>query len=158
MLIQLADEHLDDVLEICKKCYPNPEYWETPINFTSKFKNYPPGNIGWVEDGKIVAYYLFFPWNKVRSYPLDREDCTVYGLATVMYSHDICILPEYRGKGIAQALLKVYEDQARNLGLKVGVGTAVQGTWVMWQKWGWIPVQRVEYGSEEAWLILKFLS
>jgi GNAT superfamily N-acetyltransferase len=159
MLTQLTENHVDAVLGICQQCYPNPEYWETRTNVMTKLHNYSPGCIGWEEDGKLVAYYLFWPWNKVRSYPLDREDCWLNNQQpTVMYSHDICILPSYRGKGIAQELLSSYETQARELGLRVGVGTAVRGTWVLWKRWGWEPVERVNYGPEEAWLILKFLS
>jgi len=54
--------------------------------------------------------------------------------------------------------LNVFEEQAREAGLKVGVGVACQGTWFVWPKYGWVPVERVDYGPEEAWMILKFLS
>lgn len=158
MLTQLLPEHADAVVEISQACYSNPKYWTTRNEFLTKFHNYSPGCVGWTEDNKLVAYLEFFPWIKCRPYPFEREECWIVGLPTVMYCHDLCILPEYRKKGIAQALLNVFEEQAREAGLKVGVGVACQGTWFVWPKYGWVPVERVDYGPEEAWMILKFLS
>jgi ribosomal protein S18 acetylase RimI-like enzyme len=81
--------------------YPD-NYYEGDASFESKMRGYSEGCFVADVDG-VVGYAISFPYLIGRPYPID-EIFELEPEPNCYYIHDLCVLDEFRGKGIANKL------------------------------------------------------
>ena len=123
--------------------YPR-NYYECDNSFESKISGYPHGCSVADLDG-IVGYVISFPYVLGRPFPLgeiyspvDNPDC--------YYIHDLCVLKEFRGKGIAKQLAKVALNNTWAAVALVSVVSNIK----FWEKLGFRGFAEIKYGGQKA--------
>jgi len=124
-------------------------YYESEESFASKMAGYPDGCFVADLDG-IVGYVISFPYKLGQACPLNqlfelvpKPDC--------YYIHDLCVLEDFRGKGVATQLAE------RVLARKweVTALVAVNGTGSFWRRFGFQAFAVVNYHGNKAEYMLK---
>jgi len=125
------------------------EHYESDESFESKMRGYPDGCFVAELDG-IVGYLISFPYtlgklcplNELYS-PVQKPDC--------YYIHDVCVLPDFRGMGVAKQLAaKALEGDWAVVGL-----VAVAGAGGFWRKLGFREFAVIEYYGRRAEYMLR---
>jgi ribosomal protein S18 acetylase RimI-like enzyme len=136
------------VNEIGTKNYPE-NYFEGNESFESKMIGYPEGCFVADLDG-IVGYVISFPYKIGKPYPIDKFYEFIFD-ADCYYIHDLCVMPEFRKKGIATKLAeKVLEFKWPVVCL-----VAVMGSEKFWEKFGFRGFAAINYYGLEAEYMLK---
>jgi ribosomal protein S18 acetylase RimI-like enzyme len=122
-------------------------YFEGELSFESKMRGYPDGCFVADLDG-VVGYVISFPYKLGMPYPIDsmfelvnNPDC--------YYIHDLCVLDEFRGKGIAKRLAE------RVLGWPIVGLVAVGGSGKFWRKFGFLGFASIDYYGLKAEYMLR---
>jgi ribosomal protein S18 acetylase RimI-like enzyme len=124
-------------------------YNESDESFNSKMAGYPEGCFVAELDG-IVGYLISFPYTLGRVCllnemygPVQHPDC--------YYIHDVCVLPDFRGMGIARKLAERVLDGEWNV---VGL-VAVAGSGGFWRRLGFRGFAAIEYAGRKAEYMLR---
>lgn len=88
------------------------------------------------EDLGALGYLIAHPWTAESLPPLNVILPEIPLDASTFFLHDLALLPEARGRGIAQALVHAGLTAAREAGLKDAALLSVQGSEAFWQKFG----------------------
>lgn len=138
----------DSVNQIGTESYPE-NYFEGNKSFESKINGYSPGCFVADLDG-VVGYVISFPYKLGKPYPINQ----MYEIdldADCYYIHDLCIMREFRKKGIATKLAeKVLEFQ-----WPVTCLVAVMGSEIFWEKFGFRSFAAIDYYGLQAEYMLK---
>jgi len=119
-------------------------YYEGAKSFESKMAGYPEGCFVADVDG-VVGYVISFPYVLGKPYPLN-ELFTPTPNPDCYYIHDVCVAPEFRGKGIAKQLAeRVFAADWDILCL-----VAVQKSNAFWRKLGFRGFAALEYYGQKA--------
>lgn len=119
-------------------------YDEDSSNFDSLMRGYPDGSFVADLDG-VVGYVVSFPYTLGRPFPLD----SVFKPATqpdCYYIHDLCVLQEFRGKGIANKLAEQILAKDWNVFALVSVA----GSGKFWRRLGFRGFAAIEYYGRKA--------
>lgn len=129
--------------------YPE-NYAEDELSFNSKMQGYPDGCYVADLDG-VVGYVISFPYVLGRIYPINtafeltmEPDC--------YYIHDLCVLDEFRGKGIAKKLAESV------LSWPVIGLVAVMKSRGFWQQFGFQSFASIKYCGKKAEYMLRIKS
>lgn len=99
--IQSSD--FEEISDIGINNYPD-EYYESTESFISKAKGYLSGCFVCLLEEKICGYIISFPYFLNEYYPINFKYENFHN-PNCYYIHDLCVLPEYRNKGVAKKLL-----------------------------------------------------
>lgn len=90
-------------------------------------------------DQQVVGYMLCFPW-KLGESPVNNEKFPAkLPLPNCFYVHDITLLEQARGFGIAQKMLEMAKDDGRKLGHRYLSLVSVEQSGDYWDKRGFMP-------------------
>ena len=101
--VKIGLEHLDGILRVQEKAYSS-QFHEKAETFVSKIKFSPETCYGVLEDERLIAYGISFPWLKNESVNLNSSLNQKPQKPEVMHVHDISVDPDYRGLGLAESL------------------------------------------------------
>ena len=153
IIISPAD--IERVLRVQERAYLS-FYHEEAESFLSKMKLSTSACYGVIEEGRLIAYGISFPWLKDKPVDLNSALNENPVKSDVMYIHDIAVDPDYRGMGLGEALLKRILEESLALGIKELALVAVQGSKRYWVKFGFIEsYSEVKgYGPEAVKMVL----
>jgi ribosomal protein S18 acetylase RimI-like enzyme len=125
------------------------DYAESEECFTSLMRHAASGCFVADLDG-IIGYVISFPYRLGQVYPrnspytpVEEPDC--------YYIHDLAVLPEFRGKGVATQLARqVLAQEWPVVGL-----VAVNGSRGFWWKLGFRGFAVISYGGHKAEYMLR---
>jgi GNAT superfamily N-acetyltransferase len=118
----------------------HPDLPERPEVFMEKMQHYPRGCRVLVADDAIAGYGLAHPWKQNEIPPLDGFLGRLPEDVDCLYVHDVAVLPDFRGGGVARAYVATIEGLARSSGIATLALVSVYGTRVVWERLGFRPV------------------
>ncbi|WP_449221567.1 GNAT family N-acetyltransferase [Tistrella mobilis] len=130
----LTAADLDRLNEIANAVHLDfPEREEVPAE---RLRLFPGGCFAAVVDGQMVGYAVTHPWIDGRPPALDSLLGALPDDADCLYVHDVALLPEARGRGLARRLVAMLEELARHHRLPRLALTAVGGSAPGWAAMG----------------------
>lgn len=131
----LSGQHLPDLLRVQRACYGD-VYIETAEVYARRLASPAQCSLVLERAGRVCAYLAAYDtaWGKVTVLHGDFE--TVPQPDT-LYLHDMAVLPELAGQGLARALLEPLWRRATARGLQVSALVAVQGSQGFWEHHGY---------------------
>ncbi len=131
---KIADRDLPEIDRIAKIIHPDlPEHIKT---FAEKI-NLSPSTCLVVCDGThIRGYAIAYPWRMNDMPPLDTLFGSIPADASILYIHDVTLLPSVRGQGLVAELLKILSEAGRELALTRFTLAAVYGSEEAWSRYG----------------------
>jgi len=196
-LVQMSEEHLDDLLEIQYQCF-EPHFCEEREAYLERMSLFPSGNVvlmvpkpttmtnakggtvlkssnvsgsgsaptpdysklkEW--DGYVIAgYTLFQPFMRGEV----QDDGDSEGLAASMsdakkfdclYTHELSIARDFRGKGLTAPLTDYVEAQAKEKGYSWLTLVAVSSAEPFWKKNGYHNLREITYGGVSCYYMEK---
>ena len=134
----LALHHLPGLLAVQRACYGD-ALVESAKVFARRLAS--PANCSLVVevDGQVGAYLAAYHSVQGKVTPLqgDFESAAAPGTADTLYLHDLAVLPQLAGRGLAQALLAPLHGQALARGLWRAALVSVQGSQPFWASQGY---------------------
>lgn len=115
-----------------------PGLHERAAVLAEKFQLFGRGAFVLVDTGRTVGYGFSHPWSDDSVPILDRFIGKLPWHPKVMYIHDVAILKPYRGQGLVGQYLYLIRQQALKLGISLLALTAVRGSHVVWNKYGFV--------------------
>lgn len=104
--------------------------------FEAKFQMHPQGFIGAFVDDVLAGYAISFPWYQDTPVSLNTDAILTDKEFDCYYMHDVAVLSQYRGLGIADKLVNSCLDAARALHLHTIRMVTVQGGENIWSRYG----------------------
>ena len=143
--ITVAD--LPAIVQIQQACYPA-DLLESTSDFANKLQASPHSSWLAEHEGNICAYFFTYPWHGAQpprlGIPLHSPDTP----ADTHFWHDLAVLPQARGAGIAPALIQHALNWGREQGLHITRLVAIQQAAGFWQRWGFTAERPVTgYGN-----------
>lgn len=140
----LTLQDLPDLLAVQRACY-GAGYIESASVYARRLAS--PAQCSWVieQAGRICAYLAAYGSAQGKVTPL-HGDFEAADSPDTLYLHDMAVLPEFSGQGLAQALLALLWRSAVARGLTRSALVAVQGSQGFWERRGYAvaPLQDLE--------------
>jgi GNAT superfamily N-acetyltransferase len=134
--------------------YP-PELWESNDSFRARLRLFEEGCWACANDkNEVVGYMFSHPYLKGRIVPLNCKDFKLPPHPDCYYIHDIAVLKEYRGRGIAKRLLDIAIEVAMKYNFDEIRGVSVLGTHTYWHKHGFTDVADIHYAGQAKVVVL----
>jgi ribosomal protein S18 acetylase RimI-like enzyme len=154
--IRIDLSHLEGVLSVQEISYL-PLFHENAESFVSKMKLSPSTCYGVLDEGKLIAFGISFPWFNNLSVEFNSSLEMKSTKPDIMYIHDISVAPDYRCLGLGEAIFKRILDSALEKGLNEVVLVAVQGSSTFWSRFGFtiLESQVNGYGVEAVKMVLR---
>lgn len=131
----LAAQHLPGLLAVQRTCYGQ-EYVEGAEVFARRLASPAGCSLVLAEpQGRVCAYLVAYRSRLHAVTPL-HGDFEAAPAPDTLYLHDMAVLPECAGRGLAGALLAAALARARAEGLAHAALVAVQGSQPWWQRRG----------------------
>lgn len=131
---QAALTHLDAIMALQEIAYTD-ELVEGRDVLGSRIEKGTPFSCVAMSDGSLAGYVLAHRWPDHSSPGLQLVLRELPPNSTVVHIHDLAVAPEFRGVGVAQALLNALESRART-DVESLTLVAVQGADRFWAKVG----------------------
>ena len=158
----LAPKHLDGLLAVQRACY-GAALVEGAEVFARRLASPAQCSLVAEVDGQVGAYLAAYHSVQGKVTPLQGDFGSVAppGAADTLYLHDLAVLPQLAGRGLAQALLAWLHGQALAHGLRRAALVSVQGSQPFWQRQGYAaqalaqPAQRAQlarYGAGAVYM------
>ncbi|KPC50501.1 GNAT family N-acetyltransferase [Amantichitinum ursilacus] len=144
-LVTLADLPAIDAIQ--QACYPA-GFHEPIAAFASKLQTSPHSS--WLAEhaGRIVGYFFTHPWSGAQPPKLGQPLPTPAAAADTHFWHDLAVLPQSRGNGVAPALVQHALAWGRAHGFRHTRLVAVLQAEGFWQRWGFEAERNIEgYGD-----------
>ncbi|OJX34429.1 MAG: GNAT family N-acetyltransferase [Burkholderiales bacterium 68-12] len=155
----LAEEHLPALQQVQRACYGE-GYIESTEVFARRLACTAQCSLVLELDGRVAGYLAACDVVQGWVAPL-HGDFEALTPPDTLYLHDLAVLPELSGHGLAQRLLQTLWQGAQARGLQRSALVSVQGTQGFWQRQGYLawtlqdPVQRerlVTYGRDAVYM------
>jgi len=104
--------------------------------FHAKRDRYPNGFVGAFVNGELAGYSISFPWFTDTAVSLHTANDSPEKEFDCYYMHDVAVLSQFRGLGIADKLVSRCLATARSLGLYTVRMVTVQGGENIWSRYG----------------------
>jgi ribosomal protein S18 acetylase RimI-like enzyme len=114
----------------------HPELPERQEVFAEKIGLYPDGCRVLVAGDEIAGYGLSHPWVLQRIPALDGFLHVLPDDADCLYLHDVAVLPDVRGRGVAREYVAIIDELARDSGIAALALVSVYATRPMWKHLG----------------------
>ena len=132
---QMSELDVDSLLHVADVIHPGlPESRDI---FLERLRLFPQGCLVLVKDNKIVGYAISHPIRQRQLPALDTLLGQVSPEADQYYIHDVAILPEFRGHGLAAECVNKLLTIAQNFQSTCLV--SVYGTASFWARFGFVP-------------------
>jgi N-acetylglutamate synthase-like GNAT family acetyltransferase len=141
----LVSDDISTLLRLEKESYL-PELLETKRGFLRKIEIFPQGCLCCEEEGQIHAFAISHPWHGEKEVEIDAYKQVIPDLPDCYYIHDLVVEHKYRGKGLAELLVKQLVEVSRGKGISKLVLVAVQNSEPFWARYGFQPVRKLNYG------------
>lgn len=131
----LTAQDLPGLLAVQRACYGE-GYIESAAVYARRLAS--PAQCSWVLEhaGRICAYLAAYDASEGKVTPL-HGDFDAADPPDTLYLHDMAVLPEFSGQGLAQALLEPLWRGAPARGLTRSALVAVQGSQGFWERRGY---------------------
>ena len=145
----LALSDLADLLAVQLACYGE-GFVESGEVFARRLAS--PANCSLVleQGGTVCAYLAAYRSVRGKVTPL-HGDFEAVAPPDTLYLHDMAVLPDCAGQGMAQALLQPIWAQARAQGLPHSALVSVQGSQAYWHRHGYV-LQTLHDATQQAYL------
>ena len=146
----LAPHHLPGLLAVQRACYGD-SLVEGAEVFARRLAS--PANCSLVVEveGQVGAYLAAYHSVQGNVTPLqgDFEPVAAPRMPDTLYLHDMAVLPQLAGRGLALALLAPLHAQALARGLQHAALVSVQGSQAYWERQGYA-VQPLKHATQRA--------
>lgn len=136
---ELSVDNIKGLARAADKVHPDlPERDEV---FAERVKLFPEGCLGLVEDKdkELCGYVISHPIRRLQPPALNSLLGKIASDADQYYIHDLAILPQLRGRGLAQeCMMKLFAIAER---YPTTCLISVYGTEQFWGRFGFVPVQ-----------------
>lgn len=134
----LAPQHLPGLLAVQRACY-GAELVEGEAVFARRLASPAHCSLVLEHAGQVVAYLAAYHSVRGKVTPLqgDFEAVAPPGVPDTLYLHDMAVLPQCAGRGLARALLAPLWAQAAARGLRHSALVSVQGSQAYWERQGY---------------------
>jgi ribosomal protein S18 acetylase RimI-like enzyme len=122
------------VLAVAERVHP--DFPEDAAVFEERLRLYPQGCLVCGRDDAIAAYLVSHPWRAFDPPKLNTMLGQLPVRAKTYYIHDIALLPELRGQGVANMALEMMLARAMAERLSSISLIAVNGSAGFWQRHG----------------------
>lgn len=143
----LGAHDVDSLLHIQSTCYGD-DFQESRAVFAQRLACAHQCSIGVVRAGDpALSAYLAAYWSSPgKITPLDGAFTPPATATQVLYLHDMSVLPQLAGQGVARHLVQHLFAQARQRGLQRAALVSVQGSQAYWERQGFsvCPVMDVQ--------------
>lgn len=137
-MVRPLDAHdVDSLLHVQTICYGD-QFLESRDTFAQRLGCAHQCSLGVVRAGEraLKAYLAAYWSNPGKITPLDGEFTPPADSTQVLYLHDMSVLPELAGQGVARHLVQHAFAQARRRGLQQAALVSVQGSQAYWERQG----------------------
>lgn len=131
----LSTEDLPLIMQIQAACYPA-HFNEAAEVFAERIANYAHSSWLALRNNQALGYLFTYPTQLGQVCKLGSGFSTSQA-ANCLYLHDMAVLPEAKGQGIASALLSTALQYGRQRKLRHSALVAVQNSATFWQKFGY---------------------
>lgn len=132
---QLIPNDIEALLRIADTVHS--ELPESEYVFAERIKLFTEGCLALVENGEVCGYAISHPICHRQPPPLDSLLGEIDPRADQYYIHDVCILPKFRGQGLAaQGVDKLLTIAERYPSACL---VSVYGTGPFWGRYGFLP-------------------
>lgn len=137
LLRPLNAHDVDSLLSVQTICYGN-DFLESRDVFAQRLGCTYHCSIGVVRMGEstLQAYLAAYWSNPGKITPLDGHFTEPADGEQVLYLHDMSVLPQLKGQGIARYLVQFQMEQARQRGLRQAALVSVQDSQAYWERQG----------------------
>jgi predicted N-acetyltransferase YhbS len=142
----LSRDDLPTVLAVQRRCY-RADVVEPLEAFERRLALFAAGCLGAEDAGALGGYVFGHPWTLGRIVPLGVALRSLPRQRDCFYIHDLAVLPEWRGRGVAARLVGAVVELAGNLGFERAALVAVQGSEPFWRRHGFRSVRSFEYAK-----------
>lgn len=146
----LAEQHLRGLLAVQRACYGDGLVEGLEV-FARRLASPAQCSLVLEQSGQVVAYLAAYRSQRGKVTPLHGDFAPVLapGMADTLYLHDMAVLPQLAGRGLARALLAPLWAQAHAQGLRHTALVSVQGSQAYWERQGYA-VQPLAPGLQRA--------
>jgi ribosomal protein S18 acetylase RimI-like enzyme len=123
-----------------------PELLESDETFAKKIQLFPRGCLGDWHENELAAYVFSHPWLNNEIVPLDFNLRDLPSDPNCLYIHDLAVSSRFRGRGIADRLLKALFALADSMSYRDFTLVAVQDSEPFWRKYGFQARSKLIYG------------
>lgn len=156
---QMLFSDMSAVWAVQTACYQGVLEPESMASLEAKRVASPDSCFVAVEADQVVGYLISVPGLFAQVPSLNAPVCLIPENADCLYLHDMAISPKMAGRGIGQALFKVYQHCAQELGFARLTLTAVGDAERFWRKLGFLvqplPLSEAkvaEYGGQVTYM------
>lgn len=128
-------DELPMILDVQQNAYA-PHLLEHLATFERRYEMYSAGFMGAFHSEQLAGYSISFPWYSDVPIALDQPESDGSRLFDCYYMHDVAVMPEHRGHGIADKFVNNCFDDARHHGLGTIRMVTVQGGQHIWSRYG----------------------
>ena len=143
----LSGQHLPGLLQVQRACYGD-IYNETAEVYARRLASPAQCSLVLERAGRVCAYLAAYDAARGKVTALHGEFETVPQPDT-LYLHDMAVLPELAGQGLARALLEPLWHHATTRGLRVSALVAVQGSQGFWEHHGYTALALTEAAQRQ---------
>ena len=134
----LAAAHLPGLAAVQQVCYGAALVEPTAV-FAQRLHS--PANASWAvvtraQPTQVLAYLAAYQSQRGKVTPLHGDFAPV-ATPDTLYLHDMAVLPQHHGQGLARALLAQLLHSARQRGLRHSALVSVQDSQAYWQRQGY---------------------
>ncbi|CAA7611531.1 GNAT family N-acetyltransferase [Magnetospirillum sp. UT-4] len=127
----MSSGDLGAVLEIAERVHP--DHPESGRAFASRLVRFPAGCFTAAAGTERVGYCFSHPW-RLGQVPLLDSILELPDAPDCLYLHDLALLPDARGQGLAESMVEMLVAVARAHGFDRMALTAVSGSWRFWER------------------------
>lgn len=132
---QILRSELPMILEVQQNAYAT-HLLEHLSTFERRYEMYPAGFMGAFHDEQLAGYSISFPWYSEVPIELDQPESDWSKHFDCYYMHDVAVMAEHRGHGIADKFVNNCFVDARRNGLRTIRMVTVQGGQHIWSRYG----------------------
>jgi GNAT superfamily N-acetyltransferase len=148
ILRTLTAGDLPALLRIQLACY-GPDFIESADVYARRLASAVNCSLACERDGRLLAYLAAYRTVQDKVTPLHGDFERPPRAPDTLYLHDMAVLPESAGQGLARSLLERLWEEGRALGLRQSALVSVQGTQDYWARHGYLP-RPLHDGAERA--------
>ncbi|QNP50548.1 GNAT family N-acetyltransferase [Diaphorobacter aerolatus] len=132
-------EDLAGLAAVQRACYGS-ELLESADVFAKRIASDANCSLVLEVEGRVCAYLAAYHSRAKKVTPL-HGDFDAISEPDTLYLHDMAVLSEYAGQGLARALLKLMRQRASESRLRYSGLVSVQGSEAYWKRQGYAPCE-----------------
>lgn len=135
MINNLTDKYLQSIIQIQIESYPT-ESQEQISSLQFHWNSFPDFSLVCLHNHKPSGYLVAHPWPLRVPPPINKERYTLPENSTSLFIHDLALLPQVRGSGLAKKMVEKILSKGVEKGFLSFSLLSVQGTKKFWEKFG----------------------